>query len=178
MSFSKFIQASVFSVIVGAGSAIVGTVATTTSADAATIRACTNANQIVNVAIAYPTDVETFTMAGWWRIPSNGCIDLPATPRNETHSEPGLRLANRHGAAVLPEQSEIHISGLERLPCLPTKFRTTVLLADESGRRRDQCRVQLLTQAAVSTWADHNLFRRFAPLGKVWTADLALRGWS
>ena len=85
MSLSKFIQTSVFSVFIGAGSSIVGTVAMMTAADAANVRACTNANQIVNVAIAYPTDVETFTMAGWWRIPANGCIDLPATPRNETH---------------------------------------------------------------------------------------------
>lgn len=54
-------------------------------AGAATITACTNANQIVNVAFAYPVDLEVFTIRGWYPIPANGCITMPETSRNETH---------------------------------------------------------------------------------------------
>ena len=85
MTFVKSIRTSIFSIFAGAGTLLAATIASTSTTEAAVIRACTNANQVVNVAIAYPTDLEEFTMQGWWRIPANGCIEMPATPRNETH---------------------------------------------------------------------------------------------
>lgn len=85
MPFAKSIRTSIFSLLSGIGALIVTAVATAPAANAATIRTCTNANQIVNVAIAFPTGPQEFTLQGWWRIPANGCINLPATPENATH---------------------------------------------------------------------------------------------
>lgn len=59
--------------------------ALTAPVHAANITACTNVKQIVNVAMAYPTDAGVFTVAGWWTIPPGSCTALPSTPVNATH---------------------------------------------------------------------------------------------
>ena len=85
MPFTKSIRTSIFSMLTGLGAILAATGATTPSAEAANIRACTNANQIVNVALAFPTGGQNYTLQGWWRIPANGCINFPPTPDNAKH---------------------------------------------------------------------------------------------